>query len=168
MVASGIASASAAPYRSARQPTATTRVEPSAASSKVSIDSCFAASMKPQVFTTVTSADGASVSRQPASTSRAASSSASTSLRAQPRRINRTVREAGTGAAYRAARSALTDVRRSRPEGERGDVVGARRRADLHPIDDQIGSRGVTQFQVDLLWIGESLDVPRIHDPLVE
>ena len=84
-------SASSLPYRSARQPTATTAfVEPpdslrSAASSRVSTESFFAASTKPQVFTTTVSASsGSSTSRKPPASRRPASSSESTSLRAQP------------------------------------------------------------------------------------
>ncbi len=73
------------------QPTATTArlrpddVSPPAASS-VSIDSRLAASMKPHVFTTTASACSASdTSTMPSDANRPASSSESTSLRAQPR-----------------------------------------------------------------------------------
>src|SRR5260221_8811489 len=48
------------------------------------MDSCFAASMKPQVLTSTTSASASTASVQPAASSRAASSSESTSFRAQP------------------------------------------------------------------------------------
>src|SRR5215469_11936389 len=48
------------------------------------MDSCFAAWMKPQVLTRTTSASAPSARVQPAASSRAASSSESTSLRAQP------------------------------------------------------------------------------------
>src|SRR5215469_14966403 len=61
------------------------------------MDSCLAAWMKPQVLTTTTSASGRSVSTQPAVSNRAASSSESTSLRAQPRVTRRTVRSAAGG-----------------------------------------------------------------------
>src|SRR5215469_1576840 len=61
------------------------------------MDSCLAAWMKPQVLTTTTSASGRSVSAQPAVSSRAASSSESTSLRAQPRVTRRAVRPAAGG-----------------------------------------------------------------------
>src|SRR5258708_18043597 len=48
------------------------------------MDSCFAASMKPQVLTSTTSASASTARVQPAASSRAASSSESTSFRAQP------------------------------------------------------------------------------------
>ena len=63
--ASGSDSASWLPYRSARHPTATTLRLPSAAASRVSIESFLAESMKPQVLTRTTSALSASVSCQP-------------------------------------------------------------------------------------------------------
>ena len=72
------------------QPTATTaRVFPwpfsELASSKASIESFLADSIKPQVFTTATSALSTSeTSVQPSAASLPASSSESTSLRAQP------------------------------------------------------------------------------------
>ena len=80
------------PYRSARQPAATTFAPPSAASSSSLTDSCLAASMNPQVLTSTTLAESRSASVQPAASSRAASSSESTSLRAQPSVIRLTVR----------------------------------------------------------------------------
>src|SRR3954451_15564494 len=88
--ASGSESARSFPYRSARQPTATTAfADPSLlsseASSRVSTESFFAASTKPHVFTTTVSASSGSLtSRNPPASSRPASSSESTSLRAQP------------------------------------------------------------------------------------
>src|SRR3954470_10688425 len=72
------------------QPTATTALaDPSVlrsdASSSVSTESFLAASTKPQVFTiTVSASSGLSTSRKPPASSRPASSSESTSLRAQP------------------------------------------------------------------------------------
>src|SRR5262249_44777780 len=93
-------SASCDPYRSARQPTATTRALPDAAPSSSAMDSCFAASMKPHVLTRTTFASPASsspASVQPAASSRPASSSESTSLRAQPRVTRLTVRSRGGG-----------------------------------------------------------------------
>ena len=63
------------------------------------MDSCLAAWMKPQVFTSTTLASSADVRSQPDAVSRAASSSESTSLRAQPRVTRLTVRGADvTGA----------------------------------------------------------------------
>ena len=56
------------------------------------MDSCLAAWMKPQVFTRTTLASPSEVSSQPAAVSRAASSSESTSLRAQPSVTRLTVR----------------------------------------------------------------------------
>src|SRR6516165_9492134 len=56
------------------------------------MDSCLAAWMKPQVFTSTTLASPSEVSSQPAAVSRAASSSESTSLRAQPSVTRLTVR----------------------------------------------------------------------------
>src|SRR5260370_459226 len=58
------------------------------------MDSCLAAWMKPQVFTSTTLARPAEVRSQPDAVSRAASSSDSTSLRAQPRVTRLTVRGA--------------------------------------------------------------------------
>src|SRR3954470_12355855 len=72
------------------QPTATTALaDPSVlrsdASSSVSTESFLAASTKPQVFTiTVSASSGLSTSRNPPASRRPASSSESTSLRAQP------------------------------------------------------------------------------------
>ena len=59
------------------------------------MDSCLAAWMKPHVFTSTTLASSAEVSSQPDAVSRAASSSESTSLRAQPRVTRLTDRGAG-------------------------------------------------------------------------
>src|SRR5215468_2744670 len=95
--ASGSDSARLAPYRSARQPAATTAAPDDAAPSSWSMDSSLAAWMNPQVLTRTTSAPSVSpgpVTVQPAASSRAASSSESTSLRAQPREIRLTVRPA--------------------------------------------------------------------------
>src|SRR5215831_300021 len=95
--ASGSDSARLAPYRSARQPAATTSAPEDAAPSSWSMDSSLAAWMNPQVLTRTTSAPSVSpgpVTVQPAASSRAASSSESTSLRAQPREIRLTVRPA--------------------------------------------------------------------------
>ena len=62
------------------------------------MDSCLAAWMKPQVFTSTTLASPSEVSSQPDAVSRAASSSESTSLRAQPNVTRLTVRRADSGA----------------------------------------------------------------------
>ena len=59
------------------------------------MDSCLAAWMKPQVFTSTTLASSSEVSSQPDAVSRAASSSESTSLRAQPSVTRLTVRAGG-------------------------------------------------------------------------
>ena len=56
------------------------------------MDSCLAASMKPQVLTRTTSASASSATVHPAASSRAASSSESTSFRAQPSVTRLTVR----------------------------------------------------------------------------
>ena len=61
------------------------------------MDSCLAAWMKPQVFTRTTLASPSEVSSQPAAVSRAASSSESTSLRAQPSVTRLTVRSDPAG-----------------------------------------------------------------------
>src|ERR1700744_4791625 len=58
------------------------------------MDSCLAAWMKPQVFTSTTLASSAEVRSQPEAVRRAASSSESTSLRAQPSVTRLTVRAA--------------------------------------------------------------------------
>src|SRR6516162_9733682 len=65
------------------------------------MDSCLAAWMKPQVLTSTTSASSpSSRSVQPPADRRAASSSESTSLRAQPRVTRLTVRELDTPRGY--------------------------------------------------------------------
>src|ERR1700691_955274 len=63
------------------------------------MDSCLAAWMKPQVFTSTTLASSAPVRSQPDEVSRAASSSESTSLRAQPSVTRLTVRGADSASA---------------------------------------------------------------------
>src|SRR5699024_1643446 len=74
-------------------PAATTLPPFSAASRRVAMESCLAASMNPQVLTTVTSAGASpSTSSQPSADRRPASSSESTSLRAQPKVTSETVR----------------------------------------------------------------------------
>ena len=73
------------------QPAATTFAPESAAASNVSMESFLAESMNPQVLTTIT-AGSSSLTFQPAASSRAASSSESTSLRAQPKVISDAVR----------------------------------------------------------------------------
>src|SRR5580700_2085306 len=60
------------------------------------MDSCLAAWMKPHVFTSTTLASSAEVRSQPDAVRRAASSSESTSLRAQPSVTRLTVRAAGS------------------------------------------------------------------------
>src|SRR5579862_5063063 len=75
-------------------PTAATFTPDSAADSSSAMDSCLAAWMKVQVFTITTLASPAEVSSQPEAVSRAASSSESTSLRAQPSVTRLTVRGA--------------------------------------------------------------------------
>ncbi len=73
------------------QPVATTFAPLSVACRMVSTESFFACSMKPHVFTRTTSAPSVSSdSSQPPAASRPASSSESTSLRAQPRVTNAT------------------------------------------------------------------------------
>src|ERR1039458_1841344 len=79
------------------QPAATTFAPPSAASSSSLTDSCLAASMNPQVFTSTTLASSLPDRVHPAASSRAASSSESTSLRAQPSVTRLTVRCGGWG-----------------------------------------------------------------------
>src|SRR5579875_2284772 len=61
------------------------------------MDSCLAAWIKPQVLTSTTLASSAEVRSQPDAVSRAASSSESTSLRAQPSVTRLTVRGADAG-----------------------------------------------------------------------
>src|SRR5690349_21689907 len=78
------------------QPAATTFAPVWAAASSVSMESCLAFSTKPQVLTRTTSAPSASVlTCQPPASRRAANSSESTSLRAQPRVSRATRRGAG-------------------------------------------------------------------------
>src|SRR6185312_4216338 len=106
--ASGSSPARSAPYRSARQPTAATLAPDPAAASSSSMDSYLAAWMKPQVFTRTTLASPSEVSSQPDAVSRAASSSESTSLRAQPSVTRLTVLGADSG---------CEDTTRSLPRG---------------------------------------------------
>src|SRR5215475_6081745 len=73
------------------QPVATTLAPVSDAASSVSIESCLAFSTKPQVLTSTTSASEPSVViSHPPAARRAANSSESTSLRAQPSVSNAT------------------------------------------------------------------------------
>src|SRR4051794_25709107 len=82
------------------QPAATTFAPVSAAASSVSMESRLAFSTNPQVLTRTTSAPSPSVvTSQPSPASRAASSSESTSLRAQPSVSNATRRWANASAA---------------------------------------------------------------------
>src|SRR5262249_36778624 len=90
--------ASSSPWRCARQPTAITPFRlPSCLSRDtdriVSIDSCFALSMKPQVLTTTTSASsGSRTTCSPSSTACASSTSEPGRSRAQPRLTSATRR----------------------------------------------------------------------------
>jgi hypothetical protein len=94
----GQRTASSEPYRSAMQPTATTRAPESVAARMASTESFLADSMKPQVFTRTASAPSASsTNRYPPAASRPASSSESTSLRAHPRVTTATVRAGSVG-----------------------------------------------------------------------
>ncbi len=73
----------------------------------MSIESFFAASTKPQVLTTAISASSASsTSSNPSAASRPASSSESTSLRAQPRVISATL----CGAAPEAGETGMVEL----------------------------------------------------------
>ena len=129
--ASGSEEANSLPYRSARHPTATTFLPVSAAASRVSIESFLAASTNPQVFTTTTSASSESpgpVSDHPPAPSRAASSSESTSFRAQPSVTNDTRADDGdTRAGYPCSRIArtrvLTGVAATHPTARTGVAV---------------------------------------------
>src|SRR6185369_1662161 len=176
--ASGSDSARLAPYRSARQPAATTAAPDDAAPSSWSMDSSLAAWMNPQVLTRTTSAPSVSpgpVTVQPAPSSRAASSSESTSLRAQPREIRLTVRPArpavgsrdGTPADYgKPASAAPADApthhsparggsgRAGRPpltgpEAERDRLVGAGRRPGGRAVHDQRDPARVAELHAD-------------------
>ena len=79
------------------------------------MESFLAASMKPQVLTTVTSASSESVSCQPAPAMRAANSSESVALRAQPSVTTWTDRLAGTLRAYRWQLPAPSALRGAQP-----------------------------------------------------
>src|SRR5690348_4839579 len=173
--ASGSDSARLAPYRSARQPAATTGVPDDAAPSSWSMDSSLAAWMNPQVLTMTTSAPSVSpgpVTVQPAASSRAASSSESTSLRAQPRVIRLTVRPArpavgsrdGTPADYgKPASAAPADARPcpaagsgragrpplAGPEAERDRLVGASRRSRGRAVHGQRHPARVAELHAD-------------------
>ena len=94
----------------------------SAASSRVSTESFLAASTKPQVLTTTVSASsGSSTSRKPPASSRPASSSESTSLRAQPRVTRATVVDEASGLVrmtadvFMGASSSMTDAPTASP-----------------------------------------------------
>src|SRR5271166_6171206 len=84
------------------------------------MDSCLAAWMKPQVFTRTTLASPSEVSSQPAAVSRAASSSESTSLRAQPSVTRLTVRSADSAGADLAR---AEEEREGTPRAYPGDCV---------------------------------------------
>ena len=84
------------------------------------MDSCLAAWMKPQVFTRTTLASPSEVRSQPAAVSRAASSSESTSLRAQPSVTRLTVRAAGLAGAGLAG---AEEEREGTPRAYPGDCV---------------------------------------------
>src|SRR2546430_14579931 len=92
-------SASSAPYRSARHPTATTLAPVSVAASSVSTESFFADSTNPHVFTTTTSAPVSppSTSSHPPALRRPANSAEATSLRAHPSVSSATRRDDGGG-----------------------------------------------------------------------
>src|SRR5215204_6557703 len=79
-------------------PAPTTLAPVPEAASSVSIESCFAFSTKPHVFTSTTSAcDPSVLTCHPSPASRAANSSESTSLRAQPNVSRATVFFSGAG-----------------------------------------------------------------------
>src|SRR6201986_4994061 len=142
------------------------------------MDSVFAASMNPHVLTRTTSASSPSPrSSQPPAASRAASSSESTSLRAQPSVTRLTVRgragseasgREGTPADYGTARGARAGSARraggqaGAPGGRRGDLhLLGRADAERHrlvgagglllPVDFQDNPFRVAQAQVDRL-----------------
>ena len=171
------------------QPTATTAwVLPwslrSLASSRASTESFLAASTKPQVLTTATSASAASsTSSQPSAAKRPASSSESTSLRAQPRVTRATVRRSGMGsrllrpdrtpaARFRPIRLGRTPGRRllqdrlSRPRGRpcvyvrRSTWPGCELVLDLLAVDVELHAPGVAEDEVDLLVVLKVLDSP--------
>src|SRR3954471_15976655 len=177
------------------QPTATTAwVLPcplrSLASRRASTESFLAASTKPQVLTTATSASAASFTRsQPSASKRPASSSESTSLRAQPRVTSATVRRSGMGSRL----LCLTDGPRRRGwpilanpvtsalprdrssglgvalgvgetlHGARPEVV-----LDLLAVDVELDRARVTEDQVDLGAVLEGLGLALLQQPVEE
>ena len=99
----------------------------SEASSSASIESFLACSTKPQVLTTATSASAASsTSSHPSAASRPASSSESTSLRAQPRVTRATLRAALEGGGRRSHGFTVVGVRLQWPHGRRPPTTLAR------------------------------------------
>src|SRR5699024_8664527 len=120
-------------------PAATTLPPFSAASRRVAMESCLAASMNPQVLTTVTSAGASpSTSSQPSADRRPASSSESTSLRAQPKVTSETVRRDDM-ASKRVGELRVMRVAAVRTHGirvrDRGRYIGGADRHLLHYID---------------------------------
>src|SRR5690242_15888449 len=132
------------------QPAATTLAPVSAAASSVSIESCFAFSTKPQVLTTTTSAPSASVlTCQPPASRRAANSSESTSLRAQPRVSRATRRGAG-----------VTDTPPRLP-GAGGDALA--RLVDAQSCQGRFQLIGLDQHLTGLGTLGRADDPPALH-----
>src|SRR5690242_3532266 len=165
------------------QPTATTAwVLPcplrSLASRRASTESFLAASTKPQVLTTATSASSASsTSCQPSASKRPASSSESTSLRAQPRVTSATVRRSGMGSRLLCLTDGprrrgwpilanpvracsfgpLSDLRVALRVGQTLDRARLEVVVDLLAVDVQLDGSGVPQDEVDLGAVLEGL-----------
>ena len=120
------------------QPAATTLAPPSAAASRVSIESRLARSTKPQVLTSTTSASALSVlTCQPSACRRAASSSESTSLRAQPSVSRATLRPA-------AGEVAVSDTTRGYRSSHLAPPRRPARRPDRRRRSDQLTAQTST------------------------
>src|SRR3954447_732626 len=107
------------------------------------MESFFADSTKPQVLTTTASAlSGSATTRHPLLSSRPASSSESTSLRAQPSVTSATLRGmAGSLSVGGRGSAGVTGVLRR--ERQVRDLAGLPGHAEVAAVDDQSDRRGV-------------------------
>src|SRR2546430_4958882 len=136
------------------QPVATTVAPVSAAASSVSIESCLAFSTNPEVLPSTPSASEPSVvTCQPSAASRAASSSESTSLRAQPRVSRATRRLAGLDTPR-----GTGPVRHRRPRPTRVSIPAA-----AQPVEHLVQLVRLDQHLARLRPLTRPDDAARLH-----
>src|SRR4051794_19927584 len=129
----------------------------------MSMESRLAASTNPHVLTTTASAlSASSTTFQPAPVSRAASSSESTSLRAQPRVTKATLRPAWMGVTLGELNVAAGLDRHV------SDVAGGLRRTEVVVVRDQLHSGRVADDQAQTLRVAEDLGLTRVQQALEE